>query len=246
MPRLKWGERPPMYDQGIDQGVLYLDGTAVPWNGLVSVDERASGEVNVDHYFDGTRIHISQESGDFEARISAYTYPDVFAEYNGYSDRDEYRRFGFSYRTQHGLDDHKLHLVYNVLVRDDLREWTTLTERPDPSLFNWDIYAASEPVPGASPAARLMMEAPRDPSILSMVEDILYGTDTTEPRLPSPAELVALYEAATVLRITYNGDGSYTAEGPDDVVRILADGRFEIDAPTVFFLDHDTFVVNSY
>lgn len=246
MTRLEWGVGPPMYDQGVDRGVLYLDGTAVPWNGLVSVDEAATGSVDIEHYFDGNRIHISQETGDFEARVSAFTYPDVFAEYNGYSERNLYQRFGFAYRTQHGLDAHKLHLVYNVLVRDDARAWRTLAERPDPSLFNWDIYAAAEKIPGASPAARLTMEAPRDESVLAAIEDILYGTDTTEPRMPDPAEIIELYEAATILRITYNNDGTYTATGPDSMVRILADGVFEIEAPTAFLVNQDIFTVNSY
>lgn len=245
--RLTWGDPAgPLYDQGIDRGVLYLDGTAVPWNGLVSVDEGASGLVDTEHYLDGNRLHISQETGDFEARISAFTYPDVFAEYNGYSDRDEYRRFGFSYRTQHGPNSYKIHIVYNVMVRDDSRSWDTLSADIDPSLFSWDIYASEIPIPGASPAARLMMESPRDPSVFETIEDILYGKGEVEPRLPDPAEIVELYEAATILRITYNGDGTWTATGPDEMVQPLDDGRFELNAPSAFFIDQDSFVVNSY
>jgi hypothetical protein len=243
--RLKWGDQPPMYDMGVDRGVLYLDGVAVPWNGLVSVDEKATGGVDTDHYFDGNRVHISQEAEDFEATISAYTYPDAFAEYNGYSERNEYRRFGFSYRTQHA-DNFKIHLVYNVLVRDDSRTWVTDSDSPQPSLFAWDIYGAAVPVPGASPAARLTMEAPSDPSVLGVLEDILYGTTTTQPRLPYPAELVELYEAATLLRVTYNADGTYTASGPDSMVHLLEDGQFEINAPTAFLVETGLFTVNSY
>lgn len=245
MPRLIWGDKLPIYDQGVDQGVLYLDGTGVPWNGLVGVNEKATGAVDTDHYFDGNRIHITQEKEDFEATVSAYTYPDAFAEYNGYSEREIYKRFGFSYRTQYGDEGSKIHLVYNVLVRNDSRSWTTESNRPDPSLFNWDIHGAAVPVPGASPAARLIMEAPRDPSVLSALEDILYGTSTTEPRLPYPDELVELYEAATLLRITYNDDGSYTASGPDSILRALEDGSFEIDSPSAFLLEGGIFTVNS-
>lgn len=246
MARLEWGLGPRLFERGVDQGVLYLDGTGVPWNGLVSVEEKTTGAVNTDHYFEGNRIHISQESGDYEARISAFTYPDVFAEYNGFADVEEYRRFGFSYRTQLGPDAHRIHLVYNVLVRDDQRDWKTIAERPDPSLFGWDIYSASEPVPGAGPGSHLTMEAPRDPTVLNEIEDILYGTETTEPRMPDPAEIIELYEAATLLRITYNGDGTYTATGPDDMVQVLADGSFQINAPSAFLLNEDIFVVNSY
>lgn len=245
MTRLEWGQGPRLFDLGVDRGVLYLDNTAVPWNGLVSVDEKASGLVNADYYFEGNRLHVSQETGDFEARISAFTYPDVFGEYNGYSERKTYQRFGFSYRTQHG-DGHKLHLVYNVLVRNDTRSWDTLTNAANPSLFQWDISAAAIPVPGASPAARLIMEVPSDEYVFAQLEDILYGSETTEPRLPDPEELVSLYESAVRLRIIYNGDGTYTAEGPDDIVSLLTDGRFMIDAPSVFYINQDKFTVNSY
>lgn len=245
MTRLIWGEGPSMYDHGLDRGVLYLAESAVPWNGLVSVDEKVNAFTNVDHYFEGQRLHVSQESGDFEARISAYTYPDAFAEYNGYSDREDYPRFGFSYRTQDGAG-HRLHIVYNVLVRDDARSWVTIGDKIDPSLFDWDIYASAVPIPGASPASRLTMMVPQESTVFDAVEDILYGTSTTDPRLPDPEELVELYETATLLRIVYNGDGSYTATGPDDMVRLLDDGRFELNAPSVFFLDQDIFVVNSY
>jgi hypothetical protein len=245
MTRLKWGEGPPMYDLGVDHGVLYLDNTAVPWNGLVSVDEKESGLVDVEHYFDGNRIHISQELGDFEASISAYTYPDAFNEYNGYGPKETYKRFGFSYRTQHG-ESYKIHLVYNVLVRHDSWSWVTESNVVTPSTFNWDIYGAPVLTPGASPAAHLTIEAPRDPSVIESIEDILYGTADTEPRLPDPEELIELYEAATILRITYNGDGTYTATGPDDMVVLLPDGRFQINAPSAFLIDEDKFVVHSY
>jgi hypothetical protein len=243
--RLEWGKGPRQYDRGVDQGVLYLDDTAVPWNGLVSVNELESGSIDTEHYFEGNRIHISQENGDFKAVIEAFTYPDVFAEYNGFGEHEEYRRFGFSYRTWYG-DTYKIHLVYNVLVQDDARAWRTMSAVLDPSLFNWRISAAAEPVPGASAAGRLTMEAPRDPSVLSSLEDILYGTETTEPRLPDPAEIVELYEAATLLRITNNGDGTYTAIGPDDMVRDLGDGRFEINAPSVARVDSNRYAISSY
>jgi len=243
--RLAWGTRFPQYDQGVDQGVLYLDGTGVPWNGLVSVNEQATGGVDTDHYFDGNRVHISQETDDFEAQVSAYTYPDAFAEYNGYSERNIYKRFQLSYRTQFG-DSYKFHLVYDLLVRNDTRGWNTLSESADPSLFAWNVYGAAVEVPGARPAARLIMEAPRDPSALAALEDILYGTDVTEPRLPYPAELIELYEAATLLRITYNDDGTYSATGPDSMVHQLDDGTFEINAPSAFDLGDGIFIVSSH
>ena len=244
MTRLKWGEGPRLFDSGLDHGVLYLDDTAAPWNGLVSVDEVGTGEVNADFYFEGNRLALSQDTGDFQARITAYTYPDIFAEYNGYGPREEYKRFGLSYRTQHG-DGYKLHLVHGVLVRDVNRAWRSIKEKIDPSLFSWDIYASAVEVPGASPASHFVMEV-NDSSNFAELERIIYGSDETEPRLPDSAELIELYESAARLRIIYNGDGTYSAVGPDDMVRVLPDGQFELNAPSVFFLEQDIFVVNSH
>ena len=244
MTRLKWGEGPRLFDSGLDRGVLYSDDTAVPWNGLVSIDEKDTGNASADFYYEGNRLALTQDTGDFDARISAYTYPEVFAEYNGYGPRDQYKRFGLSYRTQHG-DGHKLHLLYNVLVRDDVRTWGTISSRVDPSLFAWDIYAAPIEIPGASPASHLVLEA-NDSDVFKDLENVLYGTSVSAPRLPLAAELIELYESATLLRITYNGDGTYTATGPDHMVHLLENGRFELNAPSVFFLDSDIFVVNSY
>ena len=245
MARLEWGAESGFYDLGLDRGVLYLNDTAVPWNGLVSVDETDTGEVITDLYFEGQRLYIHQITGDFNAKISAYTYPAQFSEYNGYGPEERYQRFGLSYRTQHD-DGHQLHIVYNALVLDDQRSWKTVANTIDPLLFAWDVRCAAIPIPGASPASHLIMEIPQDDAALAVLEDILYGTEDTEPRLPLPEELIELFESMTLLRIVNNGDGTYTASGPDDIVTDLGDGRFEINAPSVVLIDQGTFVVNSF
>ena len=244
MSRLEWGQGSRLFDAGLDHGVLYLDNSAVPWNGLVSVSEIDTGQVNADYYFEGSRLALSQDTGDFQAVVSAYTYPEIFSEYNGYGPHDPYRRFGFSYRTQHG-NGYKLHLVYNVMVRDDSRTWSTDKESVDPSLFTWNVNASAVDIPGARPASHLVVEVD-DSEEYEIVTEALYGTETSNPRLPDPAELIELYESATLLRIVYNGDGTYSATGPDHMVRLLEDGKFELRAPSVFLLDQDIFVVNSY
>lgn len=246
MTRLEWGERSPLYDLGVDRGVLYLSDSAVPWNGLVSVEDRAVGSIDTEHYFEGRRLEITQVTGDFEAQIAAITYPDAFEEVNGYSEGHQYRRFGMTYRTQMGADDYKLHLFYSLIVRDTQRSWSTISTQENPSLFAWDVYGDPRPVPGSSPSAHLILEVPRDPAVMEAIEDILYGSDTTEPRLPSPTELLALYESLTVLKITYNGNGTYTATGPDDMVEILPDGQFRLTSPSANPINDGAFVVNSY
>lgn len=45
MPRVVWNDvGKKRYEAGVDRGVLYLpDGSGVPWNGLISVEEDLSG-----------------------------------------------------------------------------------------------------------------------------------------------------------------------------------------------------------
>ena len=44
MTELIWGEtKDRIIETGIDRGVLYIDGFAYPWNGLVSIKEDSNG-----------------------------------------------------------------------------------------------------------------------------------------------------------------------------------------------------------
>lgn len=247
MAALTWGQSPRLYDYGLDRGVLYLDGTGVPWNGLASAEEQESGFINTEYYFEGSRIQVSSHTGDFRATIDAYTYPDAFAEIaEGSADR----RFGLSYRTQHELS-HRIHLVYDAMVRPSQQTWRTETDSPQPSLFSWDLLGSDVAVPGASPASHLVVDTLLTASLtassvlLEELDDILYGTETTQPRLPSPAELVALYEKYLVFIVTYNGDGTYTVTAPAEMLSVMADGTFSMTAPTIDLLSESVFVVSS-
>jgi hypothetical protein len=243
--RLEWGDGARLFEQGLDRGVLYLDDGAVPWNGLVGVQEHIEAEVDTSYYYDGVRTHIVTNSDEFGASIRAYTYPDIFAEYNGYGPKHTYKRFGLSYRTEYG-SGYQLHLVYNAMVHDGDRSWSTIDSNADPSLFSWDVTTQSVDVTGARPTAHLVLDSNELSWVVRVVEDILYGTDTTDPRMPTPDELVDIYEAATSLRITYFPDGTYTAEGEDELLQVFPDGTFQINAPTAFEIAPGIFTVSSY
>lgn len=236
MSRLIW-ETSPRYEEGLSHAVLYSGDRGVTWNGLISVEEGASGTQDLTHYFDGRRLIITQEIGDFEASIQAFTYPEAFEEYDGFSVRQSLKRFGLSYRIRGSAGD-KIHLIYNAWVRTPDRQWTTLRESVDLSTFRWDILATAVNIPGGRPASRLVVDTEMaSPGLVSTLEDWLYGTETEDPRLPDPEELVDIFEAETTLRITQNGDGTYTASGPDSVIQLNVDGSFDISAPTVLFID---------
>lgn len=237
MMRLSWDSLG--YESGLDRGVLYSDGAGVPWNGLQSVEEQASGSLVTSQYVDGVRRVVVEESGDFEATISAYTYPDELEDF------DRLKRFGLSYRTM-TENGYKLFIVYNALLQPTDKRWTTTSETLDASTFSWDLTATTVPLTTARPAAQLILESDGYLGLIGEVEDMLYGTETTDPRLPDPNELIELFESHATLRIRDNGDGTWTAIGPDSMVQVNPDGTFQINAPTAFPVSEGAFIVNSY
>lgn len=245
MSRLVWGQGARPIDEGLDHGVLYSAEGVASWDGLVSVRENDDGSVGTEHYIDGVRTVITQQLGDFSATLEAFTYPDEFLAYDGYSDDASNKRFGLSYRTPHG-DGHHIHVVYNALARPQSRSWQSVAAQVNPNSFAWDISAVATVVPGASPTAHLMIDTNLTPEVVPTVEGWLYGTDTEDPRLPTPNEFVELFESATVLRISYNPDGTWTATGPSEFVQVNLDGSFTITAPTALHLDSGFIEVRSY
>lgn len=212
--RVKWGvigER--FFETGVDRGVLYVDPEkGVPWNGLVSVSESPTGGESSTAYLDGVKYLDNKLSEEFEATIEAYTYPDEFALCDGtvavsnglFATQQKRKPFGLCYRTKVGNDvdgvDHayKLHLVYNAKVAPSSRANTTVGQSIAPDNFSWSITTKSAALREHRPTAHFVIDSRVTPlSVLNHIEDVLYGTDDAEPRLPVVAELVYIFESAT-------------------------------------------------
>lgn len=65
------------------------------------------------------------------------------------------------------------------------------------------------------------------------------------PRQPPLAELMSMLEAWTLIEVTDNGDGTWTAEGPDELFTVDVDGSFEITQASARFLDEDTYEIST-
>lgn len=210
MTRLKWnaiGER--TFEAGIDRGVLYVDGSdGAPWNGLVAVSESPSGGEVTPYYADGVKYlnHVSNE--EFEAVVEAYTYPEEFAVCDGtvsvsnglFATHQRKKSFGLAYRTKLGNDvkgaDHgyKIHLVYDATAFPTERQYSSLGDTVDPTNFSWRIVTKAPEISGVVPTAHFVIDSNDVPSdLLTQVEDILYGSETAAPRLPSVSELFFLF-----------------------------------------------------
>jgi hypothetical protein len=217
MARLEWdkiGER--FYEAGVDHGVLYLlnpagdYNDAHAWNGLTTVTESPSGAEANPQYADNLKYLNLLSAEDFGATIEAFTYPDAFAECDGTAvpspgvavGQQSRTIFGLAYRTLVGNDQvgtdkgHKLHLIYGANAAPSEKAYSTINDSPEPLTFSWEVTTTPVPVEGLKPTAQLVIDSTTaDPAKLTQLDEILFGTAGTEPRLPLPDEVISLFAA---------------------------------------------------
>ena len=237
MARLRWASRD--HEIGVDRGVFYPKvGNGVPWNGLVEVAEIS--DVNEETiYVDGVPTYKYVTSREFSGIIEAFTYPDEL-----YVDRLTQTRtedFGLSYRVQKG-SSYKLHLIYNAKIpRGEISHNQSEVEP-----FRWAFTTLPMVVPDARQSAHLVVEVDTAYSwTVAALEDILYGTPAAEARLPTPQEVFQVFEENSILQIIDHGDGTWTAIGPDEVVKLLDPTTFEITWPSAVYISADKYTVHS-
>lgn len=216
MTKLLWdqvGER--LFETGVDHGVLYIPTGGVysagyAWNGLVNVTESPSGAEPNKQYADNIPYVTLVSSEEFGGTIEAFTYPDQFAQCDGSVEssagvlvgQQNRKTFGLCYRTLIGNDtdglDHgyKLHLVYGCLAAPSERAYGTVNDSPEAATLSWELSTTPVEAPGFKPTATITIDSTKvAPADLAELEDILYGTASTTPRLPLPAEVFAIFNA---------------------------------------------------
>lgn len=190
----------------------------VGWNGMTKVDESPEGgETTTKYANNGSYLNlVSREK--FKGALSAFTYPPEWRQCDG-SDTvsvakaggttekvpgllvtsQTRRGFGLSYRTLIGNDTEQtdygylLHLVYNATAGVSSKSRETINENLDATEFSWNFDTTPVDVPGMKPTAHLIISSREaDKTRLAKLEAILYGTESAKPRLPDPAEVIAI------------------------------------------------------
>lgn len=236
MAQLTWdgtGER--LYETGVDHGVLYIpdengvydDGVA--WNGLTTVTESPSGAESTKTYADNIPYLNLVSVEEFGATVEAYTFPEEFAQFDGlavpvagvYVGQQSRRAFGLSYRTLLGNDlagtdyGYKLHLIWNATAAPSEKAYATVNDSPEAITFSWELTTI--PVSagtGLKPTASITIDSTKvDPADLTTLENLLYGTVGTDPQLPTPEAVIAIFSGGitTVDMGTFANQPSYNS-----------------------------------
>lgn len=214
MSKLVWdqtGER--LYETGVKMGVLYPQATGgtypkgVAWNGLTAVTESPSGAEASPLYADDIKYLNLMSAEEFGATVEAYTYPDEFAVCDGSAEiaagvtigQQKRTAFGLCYRTAYGNDvegtdyGYKLHIIYNALAAPSEKAYATINDSPEAITFSWELTTTPIAVAGFQPTASITIDSTKvDAAKLTALEDILYGSEAEEARLPLPDEIATL------------------------------------------------------
>lgn len=204
------------YETGVDHGVLYVPTGGVydnghAWNGLVTVTESPGGAEASPMYADNIKYLNLYSAEEFGATIEAFTYPDQFNQFDGISSpqngitigQQSRRAFGLAYRTQIGNDldgsDHgyKLHLVYGATASPSEKAYSTINDSPEAITFSWELTTSPVAVANAKPTSILTIDSTKVTNAnLLALQDALYGTAGTNPRLPLPDEVIGMFAGA--------------------------------------------------
>lgn len=236
MTKLVWGgTKPTPHTLGVSHGVLYfLDGSVIPWSGLLNVTENLKSETK-DVYFEGSYIANSRTNEDFHAEVECFTYPiELF----------EKRVLGFSYQT--GSDqEYRVHLVYNPQFVLSAKGFNTFSDNVDATIFSIELYTTPRKLTGFAPTAHVYLDSKYDngTGAFSKIVERLYGTAGSVPSFMSPDLILAASHNPELLDfelvIIDYGDGTISYDG--DTVVIYADGTFSVDHTLIRAVGTDEF-----
>lgn len=225
MPRIKWddtGER--LYETGASNGVIYpqvegLYPKGEGWNGLISVEEQPEGAEPTALYANNHKYLNLMSAEEYNATVSAYTYPDAFAKCDGSAELMEgveigqqtRKPFGFCYQTLIGNDTestkhgYKIHIVYGAMASPSEKSHETVSDDPTAEEMSWDITTTPVEVEGFDPTSTMVINSTKfEKEKMETIKNVLYGTDPvgtegdddyvagTDPRLPFPDEIVTI------------------------------------------------------
>ena len=217
MAKLVWDEvGKRTYETGVDKGVLYVQdaegayGKGVAWNGLTAVNESPSGAEPTPLYADNIKYLELTSKEEYGATIEAYTYPDEFEACDGSAEIGEgvvigqqsRKVFGLCYRTVKGNDvknndyGYKIHLVYGCKAKPAQKNYQTINDSPEAITFSWEVSTTPVEVEGFKPTATVTIDSTKvTAEKLKAVEDALYGTESVEPKLLLPSEILAIVKS---------------------------------------------------
>jgi len=206
------------FEAGIRNCVLYKKAenkwtNGVAWNGISNITESPDGAEANDIYADDIKYASMRSAETYGGSIEAYMYPPEFEECDGaytsakgvYIGQQIRKPFSLCYRTMIGSDElgvnddeYKLHLVYNATVSPSEKSHDTINDSPDAGTMNWDFDTTPVSCTGHKSTSKITIDttklSEKGKTALATLLEKLYGTESTEPELPLPDEIMEMFK----------------------------------------------------
>lgn len=217
MSKLVWDkEGEHLYETGVKNCALYVHdgkkyGNGVAWNGITAVTESPSGAEATPLYADDTKYLNLYSVEELGATVEAYTYPDEFAECDGSASiatgvtigQQNRKTFGLAYKTVVGNDTeandygYKIHIIYGAKASPSEKAYATINDSPEAITFSWELTTTPVEVAGYKKTASVTIDTTKftteeAKNKLKSLEDKLFGSETEEPTLLMPNEIIEL------------------------------------------------------
>jgi hypothetical protein len=223
----KAGERE--VEMGTDRGVLYvvtdhdtdpdteaIYGAAIPWNGLISVEEAPEGGEPTEIYADNIIYGVLISPEKLKLTLEHYSAPPEFYACDGLMvvggalvTGQTRLGFGFTFRSRVGTDvnpdaGYKLHIVWGCKAGVASKGYKTLGDSQEAITFSHSI--STLPVimaNGKSTAELIIPSRDVDPAGFKVLEDTLYGTAAYDGNPAIPGELPTPDEVLRIINVAY-------------------------------------------
>ena len=241
MTKIEWDQdNDRLYETGTDRVVLYKKvtegdnigsyGEGVAWNGFTGLSESPSGAEETALWANNQKYLSLYSREEFGGTIKAYTYPPEWEECDGSAEvvnssgvtiaQQTRVGFGLTYRTLVGnsvlYEDYgyKIHIVYGATASPSSKDYQTINDSPEAIEFSWEFKTVPVNVEGFKPTSRLTIDKNKiDAGKLKIIEDLLYGTASTPPTLPTPKTIIDIVKGEYVPEGAQGETGSTGATG---------------------------------
>ena len=209
--KLSWDEAGSrLFETGVSKAVLYPTDSignyqkGVAWNGLISVTVSPEGAEPTPIYANNVKIAETYSFLDFNGSIDAFTYPDEFSDCIGFEETfsgmrfamQKRKRFALVWRSRLGNDidrlehGYKIHILYNCMAQLSEMPFSTINEDPELINFSWSFSTIPILAPGYLQTSYVEIDSTKaNPDNMYFLEQVLYGTDWTDPIIPLPEKL---------------------------------------------------------
>ena len=220
MAKLVWDKAVERkFEMGTRHAVLFPMGDndtyekGVVWNGITGFTVSPDGAEPNDLYADDMKYATLRSAENTKATIEAYTYPVEYLPCDGYATpvpgvrigQQARKSFGFVIETQEGNatstesdDSYNLHILWGCTSSPSEKGYETINDSPDAITFSWEIDTTPVVLDGYKPTSYMCINSKEcDETKFQTLLDTLHGTETEEPRLPSPAQVLAMLSNTT-------------------------------------------------